>query len=176
MRTAHIFWAITLAASTQASGQSTSVVDAAHRSNAAPAKAVRTFDDDALPQIKGRLSNGAVELPTAAAPAESAKAADDNSTPASDASNPPAQMKPEEMKELLAHRTSLENTLKQIQDEIQKSDDTARRDALELMRSNVQANLAEVNRTIESAEKPANPKPAANPKKSPSTPPSPSTP
>ena len=63
-------------------------------------------------------------------------------------------MTPEDVEKLRARQQSLEKTLAQIDEEIRKAPDAAGRDALELMRTNVRNNLAEVRDTLQAQNAP----------------------
>jgi hypothetical protein len=111
-----------------------------------------------MPSVTGQIAYGGEAAPATAAPAQpktSGEGKPETEQAAASATAAPGTMTPEEVQKLHARQESLEKTLAQINDEINKAPDAAGRDALELMRTNVQNNLTEVRDALRAQSTPA---------------------
>lgn len=154
-------WLMAIALASMAQGQ-----PVAQKTSSAHDKptAVRVFDEDTMADVTGHLAFAGSAQPSQAAPQSLTtppSKTEGNAQPSPAASGEPA--KPEELDKLRAREQSLQSTLTKINDDIAKSQDSGRRETLEMMRSNVEMHLAEVRDAISAAQMQNAPKPPAGP-------------
>ncbi|HZU21418.1 MAG TPA: hypothetical protein VE998_01220 [Terriglobales bacterium] len=127
--------------------------------SAKASKAVRTFDDDSLKQVSGRVSQN--DLPVAAAaPAQGAPADAAAKAAAAKSTQPPAApLSPAELKALADEQSSVSGTLANIDAQLARETDPGRREALTNMREHATKYMADVTQKLDAARQAGQPQP-----------------
>lgn len=142
---ARILTGILVALAVPAVAQQASIADAAKLARSSAARAQRTFDDDNLDSVKGRISDGgAARTPPAVAANLPAGGAAKAASPAN-AEPDSSQLS---LDALQTREKSLAQSVAQLQQQLRKSDDPTYQEALKKMLSDVSDSLADVRKQL----------------------------